>query len=263
MRGIVPVADVVEARPADNDAPAILVTRRIDGVPLDVVLREDLDGIDWEQLGLDVGAILARLSGVPFLQGGMFEDAALGLAPAPLPDDLTEWARHFRDDGRLAAWQQRDFDALLHLTDAAEDISAEAAEEDGGRVVLVHSDFNPKNILVDPDEGHVVGLVDWEFAYAGSPYADYGNLSRFEREDRLVGPAIEAFSDLAPRVRDIDGRARAADLWALIELAGGVPSNPVRELASELLLAQARTGNLHAWPWKTPRVDPNSAKPVP
>ena len=263
MRGIVSVPEVIEARPARGDDPALLVTEKLDGMPLDVLLRHDPPGVDWEELGLEVGVMLARLSGIPFLEPGLFDGPPLTVSQEDMPDDLREFAQYYRDHGRLAAWQDRDFDALLDLVDAAEDISAEAALESGGRTVLVHSDFNPKNILVDPAESMVVGLLDWEFCHAGNPYADYGNLSRFEREDRLTGAALEAFVDTAPGIRRADERGRAADLWALVELAGGVPTNAVRELATELLLAQARSGNLHAWPWATGRVDPVDGKPVP
>ena len=49
-----------------------------------------------------------------------------------------------------------------------------------GRACLVHGDLNPKNVLVDAAEARVVGVVDWEFAHAGAPLADLGNLLRFE-----------------------------------------------------------------------------------
>jgi aminoglycoside phosphotransferase (APT) family kinase protein len=262
VRGILPVPEVVEVRPRDGDAPALLVTERIEGRSLDSILRQDPPGLDWEELGRDIGYILGRLAGMPFLDPGMFDGPGLHVTKGSMPDDLGAWAQHFRVAGRLSGWQQRDFDALLDLVDRAEDISAEATRERQGRVCLVHSDFNPKNVLVDIVGGWVAGLVDWEFSHAGSPYTDYGNLTRFERDERLVGPLIESFVELAPGVRDVDERARAADLWALVELAGGIPVNPVRELAAELLLAQAREGDLHAWPWDTPRVDPKGAKPV-
>ncbi len=262
VRGILPVPEVIEARPARGAEPALLVTEKLDGVSLDALLRADPPGVDWEEIGLDLGVILARLSGIPFLRPGLFEGADLTVSQAELPTDLRLFAQHYRDQGRLAAWQDRDFDALLDLIDVAEDISAEAAEESEGRTVLVHSDFNPKNILVDPATSQVSALLDWEFAFAGAPYADYGNLTRFERDDRIAGAALEAFVNNAPGVRQADDRGRAADVWALVELAGRVPSNPVCELATELLLAQARSGNLQAWPWNTPRVDPNEAKPV-
>ncbi len=261
LRGILPVPEVIEARPARGDEPALLVTEKLDGVPLDVLLRADPD-VDWEEIGFDLGFTLARLSGIPFLRPGMFSGPELAVSHVDMPTDLRQFAQHYRDNGRLAAWQAQDFEALLDLIDTAEEISAEAAQEDHGRTVLVHSDFNPKNILVDPVAGEVTGLLDWEFAYAGAPYTDFGNLTRFDRDDRIAGAALEAFVNQAPGVRHADDRGRAADLWALVELAGRMPSNAVCELATELLLAQARSANLHAWPWDTPRVDPNEAKPV-
>lgn len=41
---------------------------------------------------------------------------------------------------------------------------------------FVHGDFNPGNILVEGDR--VTGIIDWEFAMAGSPMIDTGNLLR-------------------------------------------------------------------------------------
>ncbi len=263
LRGIVPVPELIDVRAPDGEAPALLVTGRMDGVPLDRVLRDQPAGLDWEELGLHVGFILARLSGVPFLYPGELRGPDLQLSRDGLPDDLLGFARERRDTARLAAWRESDYDKLVELIDHAEEVSERARAEDGGRTVLVHSDFNPKNILVDPEQSEVVGLLDWEFAHAGSPYADYGNLSRFERGDELAGSAIEAFANFAPSVRDIESRGRAADLWALVELAGRVESNPVCELATTLLLEQARSGNLSAWPWDTARVDPKQPSRVP
>ncbi len=262
VRGIIPVPGLIEVRAALGDEPALLVTEKVDGVPLDALLRADPPEVDLRAIGLELGVILARLSGIPFLRPGMFSGPELTVSQADMPTDLRQFAQHYRDNGRLAAWQARDFDALLDLIDTAEEISAEAAEENEGRTVLVHSDFNPKNILVDPGSARVTALLDWEFAYAGAPYADYGNLTRFDRGDVLTGAVRTAFMAQAPGIRDVDARGRAADLWAVVELAGRVPSNAVCELASTLLLAQARSANLHAWPWNTPRVDPNEAKPV-
>lgn len=47
--------------------------------------------------------------------------------------------------------------------------------------MLPHSDFNPKNILIDPSDCGIVGILDWEFAHAGSIHTDFGNFTRFER----------------------------------------------------------------------------------
>lgn len=37
--------------------------------------------------------------------------------------------------------------------------------------VLVHGDFGPQNIVIDP-AGHVVALVDWEWTHVGNPIKD-------------------------------------------------------------------------------------------
>lgn len=47
--------------------------------------------------------------------------------------------------------------------------------EDGPAVagsVLVHGDFGPHNLLLDPDTFAVTGLVDWEFTHPGDPVED-------------------------------------------------------------------------------------------
>ncbi len=254
VKGIVPVPEVVELRPATADTPAVLVTEFLDGVLLERVLQDPPPDLDWATLGTNLGRVLGRLSGMPFLSAGMFVDANLSISTDDMPTDLVAWAQHLRDTGRIAAWSEPDWHAVLTLIDQAEDL---LNDENPQRTVLAHSDFNPKNILVDPVECRIVGLLDWEFAHAGSIHTDFGNITRFERDDRLVGPMTQAFVESAPgEIRKPFEQGRATDLWALVELAGRTPSNAVGELASELLLAQARSQDLQAWPWETPRVDP-------
>jgi hypothetical protein len=55
-------------------------------------------------------------------------------------------------------------------------------------------------------------------------------------------------------------RSRAVDLWALIDLAGRAQSNTVTTLAERLLLAQAREGDLAAWPFEDARVSVRDAR---
>jgi aminoglycoside phosphotransferase (APT) family kinase protein len=116
-----------------------------------------------------------------------------------------------------------------------------------GRFCLVHSDVNPKNLLVDPDTLEVTGLLDWEFAHAGHPYTDLGNLLRFDRQPAFVDAVLEAY--VARHGGTPEGAlemARCADLWALVDLAARRGQNPVADRAHERLRAIARSGGVHA-----------------
>jgi aminoglycoside phosphotransferase (APT) family kinase protein len=262
LRGVVPVPEVVEFRPPEGDQPPVLVTRFCGGTQLDELLAAGVSDSAAATIGTHLGQLLGTLSGIPQLRLGEFADADLTLADADLPTDLLDWAGHYRDTGRLGSWADRDWEALQHLVKDAQDVLDQVWHE-SPRVVLVHSDFNPKNIRVDPDSLAVVALLDWEFAHAGSVYTDVGNFTRFERDGRLVDPLLDSFVASAPgQVRAPYELGRAADLWALIGLAGGGRLNPVRELAAELLLAQARAGSVQAWPWQTSRVDPRARRQV-
>jgi aminoglycoside phosphotransferase (APT) family kinase protein len=38
--------------------------------------------------------------------------------------------------------------------------------------ILVHGDYGPNNVLLDPEAQRVVAIVDWEWAHAGDPVED-------------------------------------------------------------------------------------------
>jgi fructokinase len=50
---------------------------------------------------------------------------------------------------------------------------------------LVHSDFGNRNILVREQRGEwmVAAVLDWEFAFSGSPLLDVGHFLRYERQE--------------------------------------------------------------------------------
>ena len=61
------------------------------------------------------------------------------------------------------------------------------------RVCLVHSDLNPKNLLFDPETLALTGVLDWEFAHAGHPFSDLGNLLRFDRAPAFAEAVLAAY----------------------------------------------------------------------
>lgn len=238
VRGLVPVPQVKEVRRAEPEAgvPGLLVTELVDGVRGDLVLPT-LDDSGRAALGERLGRLAGTLAGMPQLAAGLFTDGSL--AVDPLEVDLEDWVEEHEDRLHWSA------DELAALRRAAGD--AQARLDEVGRVSLVHSDLNPKNVLVDPDSLEVTALLDWEFAHAGNPYADLGNLLRFERDPAYVDGLLRGFTDLRGGDRDTAReRARCADLVALVELAARKDANPVASRAHDQLLAIARTGDLHA-----------------
>jgi aminoglycoside phosphotransferase (APT) family kinase protein len=244
VRGLLPVPEVLEVRRPDAAAglPGLLVTSWVAGERGDHVVQRlsaagNVDGL--ARLGARTGAVAATLAGMPMLRPGPFVDAELALGSFP-DGGLDEWV-----GSRLGHWPATERTALAEVARRAQDLLDSAQ-----RACLVHSDLNPKNLLVDPGTCEVTAVLDWEFAHAGHPWTDVGNLLRFERHPAYVDAVLEAWTGLrGGEPEALREGARAADLWALVDLAARAGDNPVADRAATLLRAIAETGDLHAWPY--------------
>lgn len=239
VRGLVPVPDVVDVRRGVGvEEPGLLLTRWSPATRGDLALAE-LGEEGRARMGADMGRVAATLAGMPTPCAGTFVDASL--CPQPRTGDLGEWVEGH--EAALVGWDAGARDALRDLASAAQDLLDEA-----GRTCLVHSDLNPKNVLVG-EAGDVVAVLDWEYAHSGHPCTDLGNVLRFDRDAAYAEAALTAYADLrggSPQYT-LD-RARAADLWALVDLAARPGRHPVVERADTLLRTIATSGDLHAWP---------------
>lgn len=242
VRDLLPVPEVLEVRRAAPDVgtPALLVTSFLSGVRGDLVLPT-LDDAGLRRLGEAFGEVAATLAGMPTLRSGTWADGELGIEPYDLA--LTSWVEAHRaplED----RWSAADLDRLL---DFAAD--AQARLDAVRRTCVVHSDLNPKNLLVDPESLTVTGVLDWEFCHSGHPATDVGNLLRFDRAPAYVDGVLGAWSDRHGADREeLLELGRAADLAALVELAGRAGENPVATRADENLRAIVRSGDVHAAP---------------
>jgi aminoglycoside phosphotransferase (APT) family kinase protein len=237
VRGLLPVSRVLDAKPDGTpDDPPYVLTERLPGVNLETYLPTASEE-QRRRVGEQLGQLLVRLSGMPFLTYGEFVGRELSIDPFD-PGDLRQW---FDDRAEAIALKPDQVESLYAVLDRADDLAADGAD----RICLVHSDFNPKNLLVDPETAVVTGLIDWEFAHSGSPYTDLGNLLRFCDDPVLGGTALDVVRRGAPGLGDnLQERVRAADLWALIELAARAGQNPVATAAHDLLARIADTGDL-------------------
>jgi aminoglycoside phosphotransferase (APT) family kinase protein len=246
VRGLVPVPDVLEVRRADPTAgtPALLVTSFLPGRRVDEVLST-ADAALADRIGRSVGRVLSRLSQMPMLRAGDLVDGDLRITSrSPEGADLAGRVARHLDGPVLSEWSDPDRVALAQVADAAQDLLDRTE-----RHCLVHGDLGPENLLVDPESGQVTGVVDWEHARAGSPFADLGNLLRSERAPAFTDAVLSTYADLvADSPDDLLTHARAADLSALVELASRRGRDRAADAAHDRLLAIARTGDLVAQP---------------
>jgi aminoglycoside phosphotransferase (APT) family kinase protein len=240
VRGLVPVPDVLEVRRGVTaaDRPGLLVTSFLPGERGDLVLP-GLDDIGAATLGDRIGHLLADLSGMPTLAAGPFVDADLSIGDFGVPEGLPG----FVADHATALGPE----VVTGLAPVAE--RAQAMLDGVGRTCLVHSDVNPKNLLVDAATLSVTGLLDWEFAHSGHPFTDLGNVLRFDRLPAYADAVLAAWCERRGGTPDeaLD-LGRAADLWALVDLVSRRGQNPVADRAHEHLVAIARSGDPHALP---------------
>jgi aminoglycoside phosphotransferase (APT) family kinase protein len=202
----------------------------------DLVLPR-LDDAAAATLGRRLGGIVADLSGMPTMRAGRFVDADLTIGDFGTADGLPELVTVL-----ARSWAPDLLDRLVEVVTRAQDLL-----DSVGRTCLVHSDANPKNVLVDPATLEVTALLDWEFAHSGHPYTDLGNLLRFDRRPAYADAVLAAWCERrGTEPTETLELARAADLWALVDLAARKGENPVADRAHEHLVAIARTGDLNA-----------------
>ncbi len=255
LGGCAPVPEVLETRAGDpaTGVPGLLLTEHLPGERGDLLLPR-LDDRGLAAAGRALGEVVARLAGAVQPRAGRFVDEQLTVADWEPPweaEDLVDLVAALVPRLDLA---RADRDAVLGLAAQAGEV-LEDGPTAGPGTVLVHGDMNAKNLLLTDragEAGHdagvvVAGVLDWEFAHAGSPWADLGNLLREQRSPAYV----EALLDTVAQRRGVPADlaldlGRAADLVALVELATRRGSNPVSDAAHERLLVMARARDLHA-----------------
>lgn len=240
----VPVPEVFHAEDAlESDVAPFTLLEYIEGCTFTQLKRtNDVHAI--QQASASAGRTLAAIGQYRFARPGMLSlnsetgklevTAAYVEGPDPIPRLLdTFLASHKLREragqeltGRLHefiwSWAPR----LARLDDAPERVRC-----------LVHSDFYGGNILFTQRHGRwtVAGVLDWEFAFSGSPLIDVGHFLRFERSGQLLREPyfshafVEHGGWLPPDWREI---ARVLDLTALCEMLtrDELPSSAISEL---------------------------------
>jgi len=185
VRSTVPVPDVIHVEPNGiNGSGPFSILEFIEGQTFQQLKRTgDLEAI--HQAAASVGETLALIGKYQFpkpgrLQVDMENELRVGDAYMEGPDPIPRLLDRFLESTHL----QRRLDAALQqqLHDFIWSWAAELRPLDN-QCHLVHSDFGNRNILVNRVKGRwqVVAVLDWEFAFSGSPLLDVGNFLRYER----------------------------------------------------------------------------------
>jgi aminoglycoside phosphotransferase (APT) family kinase protein len=245
VAGIVPVPEVLWTDPTGAVAgvPASIHSW-VDGILLDRVL-EDGAPADLHAAGVAVGRTLAAIGSISFDTPGFFASPALDPTSGPDlgPDGLREYVRARLDAGTVL--DRTTARSWWCLVDAAADVLTEVK----GSRQLVHADFNGKNLMMwwRGPRWAVAAVLDWEFAFAGSPLVDIGNALRFEDDlppqhrEAFLAAYAESGGELPEEWRRI---SKALDAFALVDFLSptAVPSLQRRML--KLVHASIERGEL-------------------
>lgn len=237
----VPVPDVFKVFPAgsgEGSGRSVMVLEYVVGTALSEVLGGETDAVELRRLGAVVGQVAACVSTVTFERPGFFADSELSVAPGPpWSRQLSEFAAHCMtvapeerlDAATRTAW------ARLCATHAPALVRVD------GHARLVHSDLNPKNILVTRARGgwRVDAILDWEFSFSGSPYADAANMARFRADapSEFLAGFRAAFGDHLPAElesgEDWAYLGRVLDMFALCDLVTRPVGHPIADKAAQ------------------------------
>lgn len=212
----------------------------IDGYMLDSVVQSNTE--DISKIAASVGCVLADIHSFKFEQAGFFNNELKVVQPVDMGSkgflgfinqNLIEGNgyKHLGDELTQQFWNFCKTYAYL-LDDV--DCSSLAP-------CLVHSDFGGTNILLKRgiDSWVVGGVIDWEFAYSGSPMADIGHILRPHDdslpkwEDFFIQGYVENGGLLPSQWRRV---SRLLDLLAWVDFLNRDLSSTVISSAKQVLI---------------------------
>jgi aminoglycoside 2''-phosphotransferase len=202
------------------DAPlgvARMGTQLIGGVGMSPSVVDALAPAGRARLVEDLAGLLARLRGAPSL---------------PWPGTDESWP------ARWLSLAERIRTSVLPLIEspsgrrrAEADLNqAMAAAQDAGLLGLTHGDLGGENIHLDPQTGHILGVLDWDDAAPGDPALDLAAINAHAPPWLRAGllAADRSLSELVVRAQAYLGT------FALQEALWGVESGDAGSVASGL-----------------------------
>ena len=200
---------------------------------------DQTDHHSWRQAIESVGSALAKVHQVEFRSAGFFDfDFNVAeLFENGVGAGISSYIeKNLQNETLMAPRMGPDlFHEAVRLLPF---IKQELAQVEGS--VLVHSDFNPKNILVKKisQNWQLAAILDWEFAYSGSGLADLGNFFRFA-EDYPGGTETAFFTGYGAPVAQWKLRSTLMDMAAMYSFLAKPNLGPKTQETARVVLKKS------------------------
>jgi len=236
----VPVPELIHAEPDGLDElPPFVVLRYVEGITFRELKRSG-DAVAISEAAYIAGRTLALIGRITFEKSGWIGPGPQvsrplmeGANPAPRFADCCLASSNLQ---RRMPADLRDRTRALVWSYASEMASLESESR------LVHGDFGKRNLLVRCVAGKwtVAAVLDWEFAFSGSPLADIGHFLRYECVSRPVVEPHFSQGYLSAGGKLPDGWRRLARVIDLISLCESLTHDDLPGDVTEELLDLVR-----------------------
>ncbi len=218
--GALPMAEVLYTGDFESTGRATAryaVFRWVEGELADVVVEREPAAM--AEVASACGGVLAAIQAVRFPAPGFFDSDLTVMRGVLGSRDYVDWMRTYLfRHGAAGVLGDPVAERVWQLAAEGAPLLAEVQAD----ASLVHCDFNGANILVRREEGtwKVAGVLDWEFACAGSTMIDVGNMLRHyaEEGEEFERPFIAGFEGAGGQLPR--HWRQTADLYDLMSLCG-------------------------------------------
>ncbi len=134
---------------------------------------------DIKDIMSKVGKSLGVIASIKFPYRGLF-NKNLEVENRITSEGFISFCFECLDDDKVkSALPQKQRDQIKNIFKVYKNLLPDESERN-----LVHADFDPANILVVENNGHieVSGIIDWEFSFAGSTLCDVANMLRYAHQ---------------------------------------------------------------------------------
>ncbi|MDP2692860.1 MAG: aminoglycoside phosphotransferase family protein [bacterium] len=192
----VPALDLISRKHIDIPVPALLSSFVFEGVPVVILERVRfplLESVPVEEMSKYIPSMIRNLHTIKSTSPGLLNE----------PNSKKTWK-----DMILAIFGGNEFDwdeianregldtelVLTSVEKMIEKINSMVFEDT--KYSLLHTDFNQRNLFVNPQTHEIAGIIDWEEAMFGDPLYDFARVRMYLWHFNLGDQAVKEYYDL-------------------------------------------------------------------